>query len=54
MCNTTIERPETLHSAHRIEAGGLSGKPLKEISTLAISDMYKLTDGEVMTSFALH
>ena len=53
MCNTTIERPETLRSAHRIEAGGLSGQPLKDFSTTAISDMYKLTDGEVMTSCEL-
>jgi dihydroorotate dehydrogenase len=26
--NTTIERPEYLRSPHRVEAGGLSGKPL--------------------------
>ena len=50
MCNTTVKRAETLRSAHRIEAGGLSGHPLKDLSTTTISDMYRLTDGEVTTS----
>ena len=31
--NTTLERPATLKSAHKDEAGGLSGKPLFEKST---------------------
>jgi len=31
--NTTLERPESLKSAHKGEAGGLSGLPLKTRST---------------------
>ena len=31
--NTTLERPESLKSAHKGEAGGLSGLPLKTCST---------------------
>jgi dihydroorotate dehydrogenase len=31
--NTTISRPETLHSPHRAEMGGLSGAPLMTLST---------------------
>lgn len=35
--NTTIERPGSLKSAHRGEAGGLSGAPLFEIATRALA-----------------
>jgi len=45
--NTTVSRPDTLKSRHAEESGGLSGHPLKEISTAAISDMYLLTGGKV-------
>ena len=45
--NTTITRPDTLQSEHKHEAGGLSGRPLKELSTLTISQIYKLTNGEI-------
>lgn len=45
--NTTIQRPATLKSASAQEGGGLSGKPLKNISTEVISQMYKLTKGRV-------
>jgi dihydroorotate dehydrogenase len=34
--NTTIGRPESLTSAFRLEAGGLSGRPLFEASTAAL------------------
>jgi len=44
--NTTISR-EGLKSEHAKETGGLSGKPLREKSTQAIFDMYKLTQGKV-------
>lgn len=59
--NTTISRPSSLvryesnlkhylfyiASDHRSESGGLSGKPLKELSTSVIRDMYKLTNGKM-------
>ena len=45
--NTTITRPDTLVAANRVEAGGLSGKPLAELSTQIVSDMYRLLDGTV-------
>ena len=34
-----------------METGGLSGKPLTELSTSAVRDMYKLTNGK---SFEIH
>ncbi|CAL1285456.1 unnamed protein product [Larinioides sclopetarius] len=43
--NTTVSRPESLKGTHKNETGGLSGKPLKGLSTEAIKDMYKLTKG---------
>ncbi|GJQ74403.1 hypothetical protein Trydic_g21274 [Trypoxylus dichotomus] len=45
ICNTTISRPESLQSIEKTEAGGLSGKPLKDMSTEMIAEMYKLTEG---------
>jgi dihydroorotate dehydrogenase len=35
--NTTIDRPESLTSAHKSETGGLSGAPLMEKSTRVLS-----------------
>jgi dihydroorotate dehydrogenase len=43
--NTTIERPQQLISKNQSEAGGLSGKPLKDKSTRMIEEVYKLTNG---------
>jgi len=43
--NTTISRPDTLQSSNKTETGGLSGEPLKELSTNTVSDMYRLTQG---------
>ena len=43
--NTTISRPSSLKSPHKNEAGGLSGKPLKALSTNTLKDMYLLTKG---------
>ena len=40
-----MTRPEYLQCIEKQERGGLSGEPLKEMSTQAISDMYKLTKG---------
>lgn len=45
--NTTISRPVDLKSRDRAEAGGLSGRPLFELSTAVLADMYRLTEGRV-------
>jgi dihydroorotate dehydrogenase len=46
--NTTITRPDSIKGhAHAAEAGGLSGKPLLELSTAVLADFYRLTGGEV-------
>lgn len=45
--NTTVARPENLKSTNKRETGGLSGKPLTELSTRTVSDMYKLTGGKL-------
>ena len=45
--NTTISRPNDLHSSHRGETGGLSGSPLFALSTNRLKLMYKITDGKI-------
>ncbi|MCK4938949.1 MAG: quinone-dependent dihydroorotate dehydrogenase, partial [Rhodospirillaceae bacterium] len=45
--NTTIERPDTLTDPSRVESGGLSGRPLFEMSTRVLSEMYVATDGKI-------
>lgn len=45
--NTTIGGRKSLKSRHRDEQGGLSGKPLFTLSTEVLSDMYRLTEGEL-------
>lgn len=45
--NTTVSRDESLISKNRKETGGLSGAPLREMSTQILSDMYLLTQGDV-------
>lgn len=45
--NTTVTRPSSLQSPEKTEVGGLSGEPLKSLSTQVIRDMYKLTKGEI-------
>ena len=35
--NTTVSRPDTLKSRHAEESGGLSGHPLKEMSTAGLA-----------------
>ncbi|XP_053808492.1 dihydroorotate dehydrogenase (quinone), mitochondrial isoform X2 [Vidua chalybeata] len=45
--NTTVSRPSSLRSRQRMEPGGLSGKPLRELSTQTIKEMYALTQGRV-------
>jgi len=51
--NTTVSRPESLQSDHKIQAGGLSGKPLKDLSTQAIKDMFDLTNGKAFYILSL-
>uniref|UniRef100_U6CXF3 Dihydroorotate dehydrogenase (quinone), mitochondrial n=1 Tax=Neovison vison TaxID=452646 RepID=U6CXF3_NEOVI len=45
--NTTVSRPASLQGALRAEIGGLSGKPLRDLSTQTIREMYALTKGGV-------
>ncbi|HIF37265.1 MAG: quinone-dependent dihydroorotate dehydrogenase [Candidatus Poseidoniia archaeon] len=48
--NTTIQRPETKNNNCKkvySEEGGLSGIPLRDISTEMIRKIYKMTDGKV-------
>lgn len=45
--NTTISRPEGLVSRARAEEGGLSGAPLFDLSTEALSDFFRLTRGRL-------
>jgi len=45
--NTTITRPSYLMSENKVQGGGLSGKPLKDLSTQCIKDMFLLTKGKI-------
>lgn len=45
--NTTIERPATLSDMARVETGGLSGRPLFEMSNRVLSEMYVETGGKI-------
>ncbi|XP_076879584.1 dihydroorotate dehydrogenase (quinone), mitochondrial [Brachyhypopomus gauderio] len=45
--NTTVSRPDSLQGPNRTEAGGLSGQPLKDLSTRTVQEMYALTNGKV-------
>jgi dihydroorotate dehydrogenase len=45
--NTTIARPDTLRSAHRREAGGLSGPPLFARSTEMLRQVHRLARGRL-------
>ena len=47
MGNTTISRPAMLKSPERGEAGGLSGKPLFELSTRRLGELRRLTGGRI-------
>lgn len=48
--NTTVSRPDSLKSPYKDEVGGLSGEPLKDLSTKTISDMYRLTEGRLISN----
>jgi len=45
--NTTLDRPESLQSAHRGEGGGLSGQPLFEKSTRILSEFAEAANGQI-------
>nr|CAG4641815.1 EOG090X08P9 [Eurycercus lamellatus] len=45
--NTTVSRPANLRSRHKEEVGGLSGLPLKDMSTQCVRDFYRLTGGRI-------
>jgi len=46
--NTTMERPESLRSECKKESGGLSGEPLRDMSTKLVRDMFEMTKGEIV------
>ncbi|MGB0908290.1 MAG: quinone-dependent dihydroorotate dehydrogenase [Maricaulaceae bacterium] len=45
--NTTIDRPDTLRSSHKGEAGGLSGAPLFERSTEILKEFAAASNGTI-------
>lgn len=45
--NTTLSRPSGLQSSQRSESGGLSGRPLMDLSTRLLARIYYLTEGKV-------
>jgi len=45
--NTTVARPDSLRSEHSQEIGGLSGAPVKDMSTKCIREFYRLLKGRV-------
>ncbi|MEO8559698.1 MAG: dihydroorotate dehydrogenase 2, partial [Rhodospirillales bacterium] len=45
--NTTVARPDSLRSRHVSERGGLSGRPIFDISTSLLADMHALTKGKL-------
>lgn len=45
--NTTNARPSSLLSKYKSESGGLSGAPIRNLSTECIRTMYRLTDGAI-------
>jgi dihydroorotate dehydrogenase len=47
VCNTTIDRPATLKSGLRNEAGGLSGAPLFGQARNFVADMHRMTGGQI-------
>ncbi|MCZ6840798.1 MAG: quinone-dependent dihydroorotate dehydrogenase [Alphaproteobacteria bacterium] len=45
--NTTTNRPDNLRSENRNKKGGLSGKPLFQLSTDTLREVYYLTSGKI-------
>ncbi|XP_039287958.1 dihydroorotate dehydrogenase (quinone), mitochondrial-like [Nilaparvata lugens] len=52
--NTTIARDDSLIGPHVHEVGGLSGRPLTQRSTEMISQIYKLTKGNLLSHSQLN
>lgn len=52
--NTTITRPDSLRSAHRGEAGGLSGAPLFELSTRKLAQLAGMTKLPIVGAGGIH
>ncbi len=48
LTNTTIDRPTNLISTKKLNKGGLSGKPLSQISNNVLKKMYNLTNGQIV------
>ncbi|RLN54151.1 hypothetical protein BBJ29_008180 [Phytophthora kernoviae] len=46
--NTTLSRPEALKGEAKGETGGLSGLPVRDLSTKVLGDMYRLTNGQIL------
>lgn len=47
LTNTTLDRPQELPASFASQAGGLSGKPLREKSTQVIRRFYQLTEKRI-------
>ncbi len=45
--NTTVSRPDSLQSEHAQEEGGLSGSPIKDLSTQCIKEFYRHLKGRI-------
>jgi len=48
LTNTTTLRPNNLLSNSKVNHGGLSGKPLFQISNTILKKMYNLTNGQIL------
>lgn len=53
VCNTTVQRENLKSGKYKQEQGGLSGEPLRDVSTGVISQMYALTEGALSVDKAL-
>jgi dihydroorotate dehydrogenase len=47
LSNTTVSRPRNLPRDFAAQKGGLSGPPLRDLSTVAIRNFYRLTGGKL-------
>ena len=47
VANTTVSRPAGLRSSERIQPGGLSGRPLRTLSTEVLRDVREASGGKV-------
>jgi len=45
--NTTVDRPPTLHGSHAAEGGGLSGRPLFDMSTDVLRQSFRISEGRL-------